>query len=185
MRILWMDCETGGLEPDWHEMLTIAGIIEIDKKVVDEFYFKIRPNFPKRLEPSALKVNGLTYTEVMDFEYSGSIYHELKRKFIKYGLRNDRLIVAGHNVASFDRKFLDKFFEYHNCKTLHYWLSYHSLDTMSVAAWLKYVGKLDIDSLKLTSLCQYFNIELKAHDALEDIRATKQLAIELQKLISK
>ncbi len=183
MRILWMDTETGGTEPGYHEMLTIAGIIEIDKQVVDEFHFKIKPKHPDRLEPEALKVNGLTLEEIMKFDDPFDVHYKLKKKFVKYGLRYDKLIVAGHNVASFDRKFLDKLFEAQGCNTLYYWLDYHSLDTMSVAAWLRYIGLLDVKNLKLTTLCQHFNIEFKAHDALEDIRATKQLAVELQRLI--
>lgn len=183
MRILWIDCETGGLEPRHHEILTIAGIIEIDRRQVDEFHYKLRPNFPERLEESALKCNGLTREQVMKFDDPFEVFEKLKEKFSKYGLRREKLIVAGHNVAAFDRKFLNELFVYHGCETLHYYLDYHSLDTMSVAAWLRYVGKLKIKTLKLGALCEHFEIPLKAHDALEDIRATRQLAIKLWEML--
>lgn len=186
MRLLWTDTETGGLEAGYHEMLTIAGIIEIDKKVVDEFYYKIKPNFPERLQDGALKVNGLTREEVMTFEDSGVVFNRLKTKFIKYGVDGavfgNRLVGAGHNVG-FDKGFLNAFFTYHKCDTLYYWLDYHHMDTMSVAAWLRYCGLLDVKNLKLETLCKHFNIPLKAHDALEDIRATKLLAVELFKMV--
>ena len=182
MRLLWLDCETGGLEAGYHEMLTVAGIIEIDKKVVMDFHFKMKPRYPDRLNPTALKVNGLTYNEIMGFPDQFDTVYKLKKIFIKYGLRNNKLICAGHNVG-FDRGFLNALFLQLGCKTLHYWLDYHHLDTMSVAAWLRYVGKLNIDSLKLVDLCLHFGIPLKAHDAFEDIQATRLLAKELQGLI--
>ena len=182
MRILWMDTETGGLEAGYHEMLTIAGIVEIDKEIVNEFHFKIKPKYPDRLEPAALEYNNLTEAQVVAFEDPFNVFYKLKKIFVKYGLRYDKLICAGHNVG-FDRRFLNAFFEEQGYKQLHYYLDYHSLDTMSVAAWLRYVGKLDIKNLKLSSLCQHFGIDFEAHDALEDIRATRELAHRLQKLL--
>ena len=39
MKVLWMDCETSGVDPVRHEILQIAGIIEIEGKEVETRFF--------------------------------------------------------------------------------------------------------------------------------------------------
>ena len=43
-KLLWIDVETSGLSCVKNDILTIAGIIEIDGNIAEEFYFKCQPH---------------------------------------------------------------------------------------------------------------------------------------------
>ncbi len=54
------------------------------------------------------------------------------------------------------------------------------LCTLQRAMWFFYEKGKTVDSLKLESLCKYFNIPvIDAHDALADVRMSVALAKEL------
>ena len=60
MKILWTDTETSGLNSKENDILTLAGIIEIDNEVKEEFYLEIQPFNYDNISKQALEVNKLT-----------------------------------------------------------------------------------------------------------------------------
>ena len=48
-------------------------------------------------------------------------------------------------------------------------------DPYPVLTYLKTLGKIEIENLKLVTVCDYFKIQIDAHDAMSDILATKKL----------
>jgi DNA polymerase-3 subunit epsilon len=177
MKILWFDSETGGLKPKLNPILTLAGIIEVGGKVVEEFYFKIKPFHGQIVEDGALKVNGITREEIATFEEPRIVHDKLNAILGKYCNkfdRNDKFIPGGHNVG-FDIEQLIAFYELAGDKYLFSWLDYHKFDTMTLSLLLKKKGWIDVPNVKLETMCQAFGIQIKAHNAQEDIRATKQL----------
>ena len=58
------------------------------------------------------------------------------------------------------------------------------LDPLYSVRLLQVAGMLPVlENNKLETWCKYFNIELKAHDSLQDITATKKLIEKLIELI--
>ena len=58
---VFVDTETTGLRPDYHELLEIYIIKEDPSgKILGEFHYKIRPEFIERASPKALEINGYT-----------------------------------------------------------------------------------------------------------------------------
>lgn len=58
---VFVDTETTGLRPDYHELLEIYIIKEDHRgKILGEFHYKICPEFIERASPKALKINGYT-----------------------------------------------------------------------------------------------------------------------------
>lgn len=178
MKTLWLDTETGGLIPGKSPILTMAGIIEINNVVKEEFYFKIKPLPGQIVEEGALKVNGLTHAEIATFEEPRIVKDKLNTILGKYCDkfdRNDKYVPAGHNTKFDIDKMLTPFYELQGDKFLFSWLDYHYVDTMAIALLLRKQGWINVPNVRLETMCQHFGIPIKAHNAQEDIRATRTL----------
>lgn len=185
MKILWLDSETGGLNPRKNPILTLAGIIEMNGSPVEEFYFKVKPFTGQTVEDTALKVNGITREEIEKFEDPLIVHNKLNITLGKYCNkydRNDKYILAGHNIA-YDLGMLKVFYELCGDSYLYSWVDYHVLDTMALAIALKQFGNISPLNVKLETLAKYFNIPLTAHNALNDIRATREVFYRFKQYI--
>jgi DNA polymerase III epsilon subunit-like protein len=54
---------------------------------------------------------------------------------------------------------------------------------MQVVIYLNKIKKINTNNNKLTTLCDYFNIELDPHDAMNDIEATYELNEKIKELV--
>ena len=64
MKILFLDTETGGVNPKESALIQLSGIVRIDKKDVEEFNFFIKPFEGSEVNPKALEVQGRTLEEL-------------------------------------------------------------------------------------------------------------------------
>lgn len=193
--ILWVDVESTGFSEHKNDIVQIGGIIEIDGVEKEEFNFKCRPLNPENISMIAMDIIGKPQgktaeemkIEVMTYLDPKDVYHELLRilgRYIDKWDPKDKFIAGGQNV-DFDKRMLRGFFEKQGDKFFGSWIeSNTSLDTLQIATICVKKGKIPRpENFKLKTLCNLFGIELKAHDALEDIRATKDLATKLLKLL--
>ena len=177
-----VDTETTGLDPFTHEILTLA-IIPLDSNIeprtdVTPFHILMKPDFPAKVDPEALKVNKLTMEEIMEKGFDKDTAMTLLEDWIsKLGLpvtgtgRPKRMIPLGQNFAGFDKHFLIGWLGY-----LQYneWFDYHMPDTMNVAAFLNdraalRAEKVPFAKINLTYLASTLKVPHdRAHDALQD-----------------
>jgi len=97
MKILWFDCETTGLNAKENDILTLAGVVEIDGEVKEEFYLEMQPFNYDNISEEALKVNGLELKTIKTWMAPKLAYNQLIRIFSKYinrYNRNDKFICA-------------------------------------------------------------------------------------------
>lgn len=184
MALLHLDCETGGLDPKVNPLLQISGIVEIDGKVVQEFDLRLRPHQSSIVEPKALEVNGLTLERLYDPDRLDPIdaYKKLKSIFLTYINkydRQDKFYLVGQNVH-FDYGFLLELWNRQGDNYLGSFIHYHKIDLIALTAALRLAGKLPTDpallpSMKLASLCEYFQMPKQTHDSMSDIRQTREI----------
>jgi DNA polymerase III epsilon subunit-like protein len=56
--LAFIDVETTGLVPGWHEMIDIGiAVATVDGRVIDTLFLRIQPEHPERLSPGARAVN--------------------------------------------------------------------------------------------------------------------------------
>ena len=167
-KIIFIDTETGGVNAEKSALIQLSGIIEVNEK--------------------ALEVQGRTLEELGTEKYidESIIYKkflEILDKYIDKYDKNDKFIVAGYNVK-FDIDILKALFERNNNKFLFSYFNSSMLDPLYSVRLLQVAGMLPVlENNKLETWCKYFNIELKAHDSLQDITATKKLIEKLVELI--
>ena len=189
-KIIFIDTETGGVNPEKAALIQLSGIIRIDKKDVEKFNFYIKPFENSEVNEKALEVQGRTLEELKTEKYieEKEVYKQfvsLLDKYIDKYDRTDNFVVAGYNVR-FDVDILKAFFQRHGNNFLFSYLDSSMLDPLYSIRLLQIAEVLPVlENNKLETWCKYFGIELKAHDSLEDIEATKKLIGKLISLIRK
>lgn len=180
MKILWLDVETTGLDHTRNEILTMSGIVEIGGMIVEEFDFKLRPTIIDDID-EALKVNGITVEEALLFpppkEACDGLTAVMAKYVDKYN-KDDKFILAGQNVQ-FDKNFLRSLWTKQQDKYFGSWFWHHTLDTMTAAMMMQYIGKLDVPNFKLATLAANYSIEYDAHNSMADIRCTRQIMMKM------
>lgn len=182
MKLFYADTETTGLESKIHEVFQFSFIIEIDGEIVEEADIKMRPDRPEEASPEALKVTNKTIKELKTYPKRGVAFERLVeilgRHVDRYD-RADKFLWIGQN-PSFDIPFVRALFREQGDKYFGAWFDNRPADLISLGVALKYRGLIDPENFKLGTLCDYFGVSLKAHDALEDVRATRAV---FQKMI--
>ena len=189
-KIIFIDTETGGVNPEKAALIQLSGIIRIDKKDVEKFNFYIKPFENSEVNEKALEVQGRTLDELKTEKYieEKEIYKQfinLLDKYIDKYDKTDKFVVAGYNVR-FDVDILKALFQRHGNNFLFSYFDSSMLDPLYSIRLLQVAGILPVlENNKLETWCKYFEIELKAHDSLEDIVTTKKLIGKLISLIRK
>lgn len=183
MKLFYFDTETTGTDPKRNAIVQLAYIVEIDGKVIREGNMLIKPFEGAKIEPEALKVNKRTEEEITqepfkDFFASYKYFVRMLDTHIDRYNREDKFIMVGHNVH-FDANFLSEFFKKNGDK---YYGSYFGTQicTRVLLSYMGYKGLIKLHNYKLVTACQHYDIELDAHDAMNDIRATRELFLKLQ-----
>lgn len=186
MKVFYFDVETTGVVPRKHDIIQIAGIVEIDGVEKETFNITMQPFDYEAISPSALKVNKTTVKKLRKYQTPQDAYKELMallgRHVDKFDKR-DKFYLAGYNVG-FDIDFLKAFFTKNEDKYYGSWFNYRKIDPIYLLPVMHYRKLLpDLPTHKLSDVCDYFKIELDAHDALSDIVATKELLRLLMELM--
>ena len=189
-KIIFIDTETGGVNPEKAALIQLSGIIRIDKNDVEKFNFYIKPFENSEVNEKALEVQGRTLEELKTDKYVEEkevykLFIKLLDKYIDKYDKTDKFIVAGYNVR-FDVDILKALFQRHGNNFLFSYLDSSMLDPLYSIRLLQIAEVLPVlENNKLETWCKHFGIELKAHDSLEDIEATKKLIGKLILLIRK
>jgi DNA polymerase III epsilon subunit-like protein len=164
--ILWLDIETGGLNPDINPLLSLGYMITDEDLII----FHSREIFVKNThnlvcDPQAMQVNKIDLNDPRAIEPVEAIkifMHDVKKFF-----GNKRLKVGGHNIIKFDLKFLEKFFER---ERMRFEYSNKVYDTMILSMFMNLFKIIKTESDSMDTLVPYFKIRSSAnHSALSDV----------------
>lgn len=177
MKLLFLDTETTGLNPKLSGIVQIAGIVEIDGVIKEEFDIKCRPFKGDLISPKALEVQGRTMDQIREFQTPDLAYDQLKSilsKYVKPFDKADKFYMIGQNTK-FDYDFLDEFFKKNNDSYIYSFIAYHLIDLIALTTTAIVSGKFNLPNMKLETVAKHFGIPLDAHNALNDIRATREI----------
>jgi len=201
LKILWLDTETTGLNKE-NGIHQLGGIIEdfpISKQN-NLTTFDIRANcidagckvsewYDKKLQRkvTALSVSHTTEEQVKSYQPYQDAYKELinifKQHIDPYD-KESKFILAGYNI-NFDKDRLTDMANVCNDKYLFAYIDHRVIDVQTLArtAYALNLFQIEPKSFKLEDLAPHFGIAIDAHDALEDIQATRKLFFVLIDLI--
>jgi DNA polymerase III epsilon subunit-like protein len=186
MKILWLDIESTGLDCKRHGIIQAGFIIEIDGVVKEERVFKMNP-VGCEMEPKALAINSYTPELIQSYSPAAIVKPEIEALFERYVSRynpDDKFIAAGYNVG-FDVDFMAALFERSGDVYFRSWIDAAQLDIMRVQSFLEWTGySTKPAGRKLKDLGTYYDCGgVNSHDALDDIRLTREIALKMKELM--
>lgn len=180
-KLFFADTETTGLDPSVHEMFQLAFLIEIDGKVVEEKDIRFRPLRPERITPEALEITRKTKEELLAYPPPAEGFRELTkalRRWVDPYDKTDKFIWIGQN-PDFDVRFLRALFDSQGDRYFGSWFDRRPADLISLAVAFKSRGLFSPPDFKLATLAAQFGVRFDAHDALADVRATRDIWLRL------
>jgi DNA polymerase III epsilon subunit-like protein len=181
---LFLDTETGGLDPDVHSLLSL-GLVAGEGSTVRESLEILVKHEPYVVSGGGMAVNRIDLVQhdraaQPPAQAMATLQAFLQRHFPDPG----PVTLVGHNVG-FDRAFLAVFYASLGCP-FEPRISHRIIDTHSLAAGLRDAGRLPLANLSSTALFKHFGIsipEAKRHTALGDALGTFELYWKLVELM--
>ena len=185
MKVLYFDTETTGLDPELNDVIQIAAIVEIDGVEKGRCNLWCQPINWDTIAEEALETVGVTRENLKKMR-SPKACHDLFVKFMKKYVipydKKDKFIPVAYN-GEFDINMLSSWFKKLKDDYFFSFVAGHKLaDPLQYVRLLEYFG-VDFSKAKnrkLETMCQLFDIPLRAHDAFSDIAATKMLLEKLK-----
>ena len=147
-----VDVETTGLNPNYHEMIDI-GIIIINQnlEIKGQYFSKVLPSFPERIDPMAQNINGF---DLQRWTQEEAISEEELINQMNIFLNNyiGKPIFIAFN-SWFDSGFVRNLLNEHNYK-FNDWFDYRVLDIPSIALACGYFPKTPDFNEKLATLLE-------------------------------
>jgi len=186
LKILWLDTETTGLDARRHDVIQIAGILDIDTIAGEKFNYYVQPFNWDVITEEATSIHGFTRDTLKTFEPPQVVHQRLigiLEAYINKYDPTDKLFIAGQN-PSFDLDFLKGFWEKNDDPYFGSWFNYRKIDLATVSVLFKIKGIIDPTtngkfSVSLAAVAAAFGLEQKEpHNALDDVRLVRKIFYE-------
>jgi len=188
MKVFWLDCETTGLDPVQHGIISIGYIVEVSGEEKEAGVITMNPA-GKAIDPKALEINHFTVEQIRTFQSAEHSYQQLRAILEKYVDKynpHDKFFMAGYNVENFDKRFLEQLWKENADKYFHSYFEKYVLDPSRILPLLQYGGILKNlpPGLHLQQMAEYFGFSTNnAHTADADIRTTKAITLKLFEIL--
>lgn len=182
-RLLFIDTETGGINPQKHSLLSLGVVVWDSEKggIFKNEYFIYSEHYS--VTASAAKINH--FNEAI---HNGKardprqVIDELWQIKESYFTNYASIPLAGHNIA-FDSQFLKHFF-LSNGRSYEKLFSHRLVDTYSIIKFLVDCSLLPVHVNSSASAFKHFGIQVvDRHSAIGDAFATMQLYVKLLSMI--
>lgn len=176
MKFLWCDTETTGIKPENASPFQAAFIFCYSAKVNGEMKQEV---FDRVFLFNPLDIPGIEYSEEADAAVARMAQH--LEEFLSYK-DGEKMFFCGYN-AGFDWNHLACLFKRFGCDFSKYFHP-QKLDVFEQVKKAGQMGKLPyLENRKLSTVASHLKIKMdNAHDALCDIRATREVAKSLAKM---
>lgn len=178
---IFLDLETTGVNPKRHSIHQIAGLVEVDGEVVEEFNILTRPHPKAEITPEALTTCNVTEEQILNYEPMEVGYRSLLavlgRYIDKYD-RTDKAYLVGFNNRAFDDIFLRRWFTQNGDSFFGSWFWTDTLDVLVLASQYLIGRRSAMQSFKLKRVALELGLEVdkdKLHDAFYDIKLTRDI----------
>ena len=183
--ILWLDIEAADMKTDRQGSVhQIAYIVDIDGEVKVEGNIHCAPLPGDLINAPSLDVCGVTYEQIKSYPPAIEGFKKLVNDIHKY----KRLAIAGYNVQKYDQEVFTNWW-YRCVKEMKRWdLKWNDyvyadcIDIRAIAIEHLLPVRGRMENFKLETVCKMYEIDItSAHDALHDIRGTRDLYYKIKK----
>lgn len=187
--IIFFDTESGGLDVDTLEILSIAGkafsgiTLQEFPKEEGEFYSLMKPLDFNNISQKALDVNKITIAQLRDAPERGLVLQAFSKYCAKFNKGNFGFpIGGGKNILNFDLPILNRVFKFHGIK--YPFNQRVSLELEHFLYFYTNQSQEELPNIKLDTLVKFFGFNIKGstHNAMTDTKITAALIIKFLKL---
>ena len=188
MKSIYFDVETTGIPCPQSGLIQLAGIIEIDGRISEQFSYRIGLFPEDQIEDEALQLNGVTRDELMSYEEPQAVFErfiELLSRYVDRFDREDKFQLVGYN-ARFDADHLRAWFKKNGDQFFGSWFWHPPLDVMSLAAVLLRDRRYEMRNFKLATVARQIGLsvdEQRTHEAGYDVCLTRDLFMHLIEML--
>ena len=183
VRLFVIDTETGGVDPAKFSLLTFAGAVWEDGRILDTIEFSVRE--PRvRVEPEAMLINRIDLVAHKKAGISPAAAILLINDLLDRYFGEEPVTIAGHNV-NFDIGFLRRLYRLAK-EDYPSRFSRRHIDTASILGFLNICGLISIPKPSLDNALAEFGITYAAesrHTALGDVVMTCELINKMKVLV--
>ena len=189
-KVFWFDVETTGTDPKENGIIQLACMVELEGSVVMKQEFKMNP-LPWRpvISPGAIATHGIGVKEIETYPPADGVKLKIEgflAGFVDRYDKNDKFIAAGYNV-DFDMSFLRELWDVCADPYFGSWFHFSYIDPARIIPFLIYKGRMAaLPDMKLGTIARHFGIQgEQAHDAMSDIKVTREIVGKLWELFEK
>ena len=185
-KFCYVDVETTGLNPRDCDIWQLAVIIEMDGKVVEKQDFKMAPQSGALIQEQALEMQNMSTVELFNLPDRKEQFKKVKQlldRYVSKFNKKDKFFIVGYNVK-FDIDFLRNFWKSFDDNYFGSYFLTPALDVMGLVGLFAATTETHFKNFKLEHVCEFFGIPIKAHDAMSDIKATRELYYLLKSAIN-
>lgn len=181
MKLLFFDLETTGVNFWKHGIHQIAGCIEIDGELKENFNFSVAPHPSAKIEPEALQVGNVTEEQIRAYPSMQSVHQQFLKmlgRYVDKFNKKDKFFLVGYNNAGFDNQFLRAWFTQNNDQYFGSWFWSNTIDTFILATVMLMEKRADMVDFKLKTVAAALGIQVdesRLHDASYDIALTRAI----------
>lgn len=177
---VYYDVESTGLNEYKHSIHQIAGIIDINDEIVDEFDYKVKPHPKALIEDAALATCKVTKEQIMGYPDMKIVHKELTNQLGEYIDKfnpKEKAWLIGFNNRFFDDRFITAWFKQTGDQFIASWF-YWGLDAQALSAQYLMNRRVNMPSFKLPRVAKELGLvveEDKLHDAKYDVSLTREI----------
>lgn len=176
-KLLFIDTETGGLDPSKHSLLSIAlGVWEAGEITASLELQLVHPEY--NVTNKAMEINNIDLRQPREGHNKGEAYFAIESFLMAHMDTDEKPTLVGQNVG-FDIGFLKEAFGPRAYGKL---FSHRAIDTASIIRFLQTSGQLDMVGASLEAAIHYYELPVQKkdrHTALGDVYATALLYNQL------
>ena len=182
MKFLYLDTETTGVNPKEDSIFQISCIyVDTDAPEIrpEEYDFKLAPYKNKGLSLMAAEKTGMTDEVINSYTQQDLVFKKFQEKIcakVNPRDRKDKMFLLGYNV-SFDDSFLREWFSFNGDRYYGSYFWNPCLDAMPLAGLRLMATRPLMPNFQLSTVYEALTgKDLEgAHDAMADVRATKEI----------
>lgn len=185
MLVMYIDCETTGIDKNINSIIEIGCIVVKDGIQVEKFHRNIRPYKGDTLTEIAASKTGLTNEQINNYDDQKLAFNDfigLLNKYTNNRSWSNKGFFVGYN-STFDADFINEWFKFNNNNYFTYYFWLPTIDVMQVANMYLIPIRSTMKRFTLEYVYEFIlGKPLKnSHSALGDIEATKELFDYLMK----